>query len=498
MSGKDSNTRFSYTEISSLIIKSDRSTVPRRDKETDSDFAESLWGKISTKEMGKKAARGKAPLAASGTQSAGGAKHQKQVPGIRQRTAAQAGRGGNRNAALQEELFYGLAYRPVTHETKLAYSHLLAALSSQMQLDQAEQVIRGATDEAISILKDPGTSDDTKRERLQDTLGTGITLDQFGHMVSLALRLTDYGIKREDEHRNALQQHESSVAVVFGDDDNEDGGQAAGNRAAGDANAGAFDDGDDDDNNEQEEDDEDEDGVAVIIEDEDQNEGPTGSTTHPGERALNLEELEFPNLGHTMTNKHWRLPEGATRRTHKDYEEITVPIPTPKSGQQQFGPGEVKAQLVPVDSLPEWMRPAFGPIRSLNRVQSAVAKTVLESDGNVLVCAPTGAGKTTIALLAMLREVGKFGAQSVRLVYIAPMKALVQEMAATFARALAPFEMRVAELTGDQHMTYEQLARDAPRHHHPRKVGHYHEKGQRAALPPAHRLGRRRRGAPAA
>ena len=44
--------------------------------------------------------------------------------------------------------------------------------------------------------------------------------------------------------------------------------------------------------------------------------------------------------------------------------------------------------------------------RTLNRIQSRIYATALGSNENILVCAPTGAGKTNIAMLAVLHEVG--------------------------------------------------------------------------------------------
>jgi replicative superfamily II helicase len=44
---------------------------------------------------------------------------------------------------------------------------------------------------------------------------------------------------------------------------------------------------------------------------------------------------------------------------------------------------------------------------------------------NMLVCAPTGAGKTNIATLTMLNAIRRVSTpQDVRIVYISPMKAL--------------------------------------------------------------------------
>ena len=44
---------------------------------------------------------------------------------------------------------------------------------------------------------------------------------------------------------------------------------------------------------------------------------------------------------------------------------------------------------------------------SLNEIQSSVLETALYSAENMLVCAPTGAGKTNVALLSMLQLVGR-------------------------------------------------------------------------------------------
>jgi len=81
--------------------------------------------------------------------------------------------------------------------------------------------------------------------------------------------------------------------------------------------------------------------------------------------------------------------------------------------------------------------------RSLNRIQSRIYQKAFTSNENLLVCAPTGAGKTNIAMIAVLREVGANMRQGViqkhdfKIVYVAPMKALAAEVTATFSRRLS-------------------------------------------------------------
>lgn len=48
---------------------------------------------------------------------------------------------------------------------------------------------------------------------------------------------------------------------------------------------------------------------------------------------------------------------------------------------------------------------AFKGIKSLNTIQSAVFDTAFYTNENLLISAPTGAGKTNIALLTILREI---------------------------------------------------------------------------------------------
>ena len=46
-------------------------------------------------------------------------------------------------------------------------------------------------------------------------------------------------------------------------------------------------------------------------------------------------------------------------------------------------------KLVPITDLPEFARAAFDGYQSLNRIQSRLSKTALQSDENLLLCAPT-------------------------------------------------------------------------------------------------------------
>ncbi len=168
-----------------------------------------------------------------------------------------------------------------------------------------------------------------------------------------------------------------------------------------------------------------------------------------------------------MTNKKCILPENTLKVAKKGYEEYHIPAP-------ESPPLDPSERLVQIKSLPSWAQPAFQGFTSLNRIQSRLAKVTLEDDQNLLLCAPTGAGKTNVALLTMLQEIGKhlkssnisggldvtipLALDEFKIVYIAPMKALVQEMVRNFSARLQPYGITVAELTGDSSLTRAQLS----------------------------------------
>ena len=50
---------------------------------------------------------------------------------------------------------------------------------------------------------------------------------------------------------------------------------------------------------------------------------------------------------------------------------------------------------------------AFASTKYLNRIQSVVFDTAYKTNENLLICAPTGAGKTNIAMLTILHTINQ-------------------------------------------------------------------------------------------
>ena len=175
-------------------------------------------------------------------------------------------------------------------------------------------------------------------------------------------------------------------------------------------------------------------------------------------RLVNLENLVFDQGNHLMTNPNVKLPQGSTKRTFKGYEEIHVPAPKPRRDPNE--------RNMPTSELPEWARVGFGQSKELNRIQTRCFPCAFKDDSNMLICAPTGSGKTNVAMLTILREIGKHRnpetgeimLDDFKIVYIAPLKALVQEQVGNFGKRLEPYGVRVSELTGDRQLTKQQIA----------------------------------------
>ncbi|CAD7959463.1 unnamed protein product [Amoebophrya sp. A120] len=215
-----------------------------------------------------------------------------------------------------------------------------------------------------------------------------------------------------------------------------------------------------------------------------------------GGSASSAAKLGFPTgpgMDH-LSGIATSLPINATQVKGKEYDVVTIPPPAKKDNAQ--------FRLVNVDELPAFAQPAFndtGGTGMLNIIQSKVYKTAFRSNNNFLMCAPTGAGKTNVALLSILRLIhqkvgendgkidlfpdvsggkdakgkGKKGKKGkndeeennpyanavFKVVYLAPMKALCAEVVEKFSKKLQHVGIQVRELTGDTQLSRQELER---------------------------------------
>ncbi|MCJ1382493.1 hypothetical protein MMC17_005606 [Xylographa soralifera] len=190
--------------------------------------------------------------------------------------------------------------------------------------------------------------------------------------------------------------------------------------------------------------------------------------------ALNRDGPQYPhiykahNAGNTLSvaGKPYGLPVGSERTEHQKYEEYSIPA-------AEVGTIGVGRKLVEIAEMDGLCKRTFKGYRSLNRMQSLVYPVAYRTSENMLICAPTGAGKTDAAMLAILNSIGHnltpnpweepeatdFTVQTedFKIVYVAPMKALAAEITEKLGKRLAWLGIQVREFTGDMHLTKKEI-----------------------------------------
>ncbi|CAI5728717.1 unnamed protein product [Peronospora effusa] len=165
--------------------------------------------------------------------------------------------------------------------------------------------------------------------------------------------------------------------------------------------------------------------------------------------------------GQLMAAGALTLPSNTKRTHYKGYEHVFIPAHAKKALDRE-------EKLVAILSLDSFAQTAFHGITELNRLQSKLFDAAYNSNQNLLVCAPTGAGKTNVAMLAILQELKtqlnrhqdqsiSQGVANMKIIYVAPMKALAQEVVTKFGQRLHALKLKVRELTGDMQMTKKEI-----------------------------------------
>lgn len=166
----------------------------------------------------------------------------------------------------------------------------------------------------------------------------------------------------------------------------------------------------------------------------------------------------------SLNNQKIYLPDTSSRKSFNDYEEVTVK----KMDKIDLIPQENLINIA--ENFDEIGKVAFAGCKQLNPMQSVVFETAYKSNKNMLVAAPTGAGKTNVAMMAVLNElrnhfksgttemIDRNCSEKLKIIYIAPMKSLATEQTDLFNTRLKSLGIKTRELTGDMSMTEREIS----------------------------------------
>lgn len=316
-----------------------------------------------------------------------------------------------------------LIYQPKSELTNAVLGLIIKFVGKQLDKvfgAQHDSVVKVTADEVIAAMKNPANDEETRRNVIDKLLtNDGLNDEQYNELSNLCKKIDDFDSNKAGVRDDAAEEETGVIGAIVSDDD----------EANSDEYCSEVRDSDDEfDLDEMFEMDK-KDGDKVDIED-----------------LARKQQIIIPkiDIGEPIRREH--------------YHEYNVP---PKKGRAH------SERLRSIKDLPEGMRKAFGEIKSLNYIQSRIYEKAIGTDNSLLICAPTGAGKTNIALLTMLREIMKYpkgegyDREKFKIIYIAPIKALVQEVVENFTKRLgrdSPYKLVVKELTGDHQLNQREIS----------------------------------------
>ncbi|KAJ2867710.1 Pre-mRNA splicing, partial [Coemansia asiatica] len=223
---------YQYAGNSNLVLPSDRSKQTRRNER--GKEMESLWGKITTNQMGSGIQRHvpSKPL-----------KHlEQEISKLERKQQKQQGlRTGYRDILAATEDSEG-TYRPRSRETRVVWDMMLA-LCGRFIGDQTPEVLVSAADEVLGVLKDEEKKDVEKRKQVEGVFGSQVGEADFSRFLQLSRQITDFG-EIEEQEDAVVEVDEAGIAVVFGGSDAEDDAAGAVDEHSGFVNDGGSSDSD--------------------------------------------------------------------------------------------------------------------------------------------------------------------------------------------------------------------------------------------------------------
>lgn len=424
--------QYDYKANSNLVLPTDTSLIDKRSNNEATGEVQSLAGRLAGK-MGDKVAQRQ-----STKQDDEERKHLE-----RQLKRAKRGEISKLKQELNNSRYLSVAkieakdllYQPKSDQTSAAYNLIVNFVSRQ--LGCAVDLARVTADEVLKTLKDSRLNEEARRAEVEGLISFSEKLndDEYSELSNLCKKITDWDVDHSKGRADdSCDEETTGLGIAHSDSDSSDD----------------------------------------ILSDDD-------ASDDSGSMSEGIEKPdEQPQLGDDEAAKldpFGILMSLASRPTcpvpkfevgkptaFKGYLEYPHILPPPKNRAALES-----AKLIKIDQLPELARPAFANFKTLNIIQSAIYRKAMTSDESLLICAPTGAGKTNIAILTMLREILKhpredgrgFKTENFKMIYVAPIKALVREIVENFRGRLgeAPYNLKVEELTGDHQLDQREMSR---------------------------------------
>uniref|UniRef100_A0A6G1SEP0 U5 small nuclear ribonucleoprotein helicase n=2 Tax=Aceria tosichella TaxID=561515 RepID=A0A6G1SEP0_9ACAR len=328
----------------------------------------------------------------------------------------------NENISIADIDIKDLLYQPKSELTSTVYGLIIKFVGRKLGF-QHNSIINGTADDVIATMKNPNLDEASRRSEIKTLISSDDELDddEYNELCNLCKKIDDWDSDKTKTKDDTAGDGADAIGVIVSDDE-----------SASDEYLSEVRDSDDEFD------------LDEMFEKEKKDSD-----------GLDLEELAKKQS--TIVPKI-DIGEPVRREGFHEYNIV------PKKRHSYRN-----EDLIQIEDLSEYERKAFPDLKTLNYIQSKIYKRAMSSDHSLLICAPTGAGKTNIALLTMLREILKhpltdkaaFDTSKFKIIYIAPIKALVQEIVENFTKKLGgpPFNLVVEELTGDHQLDQKQISR---------------------------------------
>ncbi|KAL1414758.1 hypothetical protein MTO96_007229 [Rhipicephalus appendiculatus] len=191
--------QYEYKANSNLVLQADTRLIERRPRDEATGEVVSLVGKLEGSRMGDRYQRTK-PSKDERKSKKQQQQQQKKASDESRYDAAKL--KGQSLLSEGVEDVVGILYRPKTTETKQTYEVLLSFIQEALG-DQPRDILCGAADEILAVLKSDRIKEGERRKETEALLGP-VAEERFALLVNLCKKITDYGV---DEKQPVVEEN---------------------------------------------------------------------------------------------------------------------------------------------------------------------------------------------------------------------------------------------------------------------------------------------------